>query len=171
MADVPFKTAMNPEAQHVIDRLGLEPLPAEGGYFRAVWTSATLLPSGRAAASAIYFLLTPGEFSAWHRLAAEELWHFAAGDPIDHVQLDPATGRVAVARLGPEVATGDLPQLLVRGGVWQGARLAPGGRRGWALVGCTVSPAWDQAEFELGNADDLCRTFPGNDVWVRELTR
>jgi uncharacterized protein len=162
---------MNPEAQQVIARLGLEPLPVEGGYFRAIWTSRTLLVSGRAAASSIYFLMTPGEFSALHRLAAEEIWHFHAGDAIEHVQMDPAVGRVTTVRLGPDVLAGDQPQRWISSGVWQGARIAPGGRRGWALAGCTVSPAWDQAEFELGNADALRLAFPGNDALVRELTR
>lgn len=155
----------------MIDRLGLEPLPVEGGYFRAGWTSRVLLPSGRAAASSIYFLMTPDGFSALHRLAGEELWHFHAGDAVEHVQMDPATGQVTVVRLGPEVLAGDQPRLVVPGGVWQGARLAPDGLRGWCLIGCMVAPAWDPAEFELGNADALRRAFPGNDGWVRELTR
>lgn len=155
----------------MIDRFRLEPLPVEGGYFRAVWTSRTLLASGRAAASSIYFLLTPSEFSALHRLAADELWQFHVGDALEHVQMDPASGGVTTVRLGPDVLMGDEPQRLVPGGVWQGARIAPGGRCGWALVGCTVSPAWDQTEFELGSADALRRAFPGNDALVRELTR
>ena len=162
------------EARRVIAQLGLVPLPHEGGYFREIWTSATRLPSGRATASAIYFVLTPEAFSAFHRMAAEELWHFHAGDAVEHVQLDsrPAGASIAiVTRLGPDLLGSDQPWLSVGSNVWQGARLAAGAIRGWALVSCTVSPAWDQAEFELGDADALCRIFPAAATWVRDLTR
>src|SRR5687767_4055852 len=116
---------MTPEARQIIAQLELAPLPREGGYFRVVWTSTTRLPSGRAGTSAIYFLITDDDFSALHRLRAEELWHFHAGDAVDHVQLDPANKSVTRIRLGPDVLARDQPQLIVRGGVWQGARLAP----------------------------------------------
>jgi uncharacterized protein len=166
-----FKQPMNAAAEQVISKLGLAPLPHEGGYFRAAWTSATLLPSGRPAASAIFFLMTAEGFSALHRFGAEELWHFLSGDAVEHVQLDPHDGRVSVARLGSDVLAGDASVLRVGKNIWQGARLASGGRQGWALLGCTVSPAWDQAEFELGNAAALRLAFPGNDALVRKLTR
>jgi predicted cupin superfamily sugar epimerase len=162
---------MNSEARQVIARLGLAPLPHEGGYFREIWTSSARLPSGRGMASAIYFLLMPNEFSAFHRMAAEELWNFHSGDPVEHVQLDAKTGGAIITRLGPEILNGDRPWLVVPGNVWQGARIVPGGGRGWALVSCGVAPAWDRAEFELGNASELRRLFPANDGLVRELTR
>jgi uncharacterized protein len=166
-----FKAAMNDAARNVIARLGLLPLPLEGGYFRATWQSAAFLPSGRATASAIYFLMTPGEFSALHRMAAEEVWHFYAGDAVEHTQLDPRNGSVTTTRLGTDILAGAHPQLSVRGSVWQGASLAPHHRHGWALLGCTVSPAWDQAEFELGDRRSLLLAFPGNESRIRELTR
>ncbi|MEO7415040.1 MAG: cupin domain-containing protein [Opitutaceae bacterium] len=163
---------MNAAAQQVITRLGLAPLPVEGGFFRSLWTSASKLPSGRGAASSIYFLMTPDGFSALHRMAvSEEIWHFYSGDAVKHVQFDPHQGRVSITRLGPDVLGGELPQLLVPGGVWQGACLAPGGSHGWALIGCIVSPAWDPADFELGDRHALGSAFPGNDGLVRELTR
>lgn len=162
---------MNAEAKRVIAQLGLVPLPQEGGYFRELWTSSARLPGGRCAASAIYFLMTPEGFSAWHRLAAEERWFFHAGDVVEHVRLDPPSGRLTVTRLGAAVLRKEVPQLTVPAGVWQGARLAPRGKRGWALLGCTVCPGWDRAEFELADADLLCAAFPANDSWVRKLTR
>ncbi|MEO6567826.1 MAG: cupin domain-containing protein [Opitutaceae bacterium] len=163
---------MSPEAQQVIVQLGLAPLPVEGGFFRRLWTSTAKLPSGREAASSIYFLLTADDFSALHRMmVSEEIWHFHAGDAVDHAQFDPQQARVFLTKLGGNVLAGEFPQLLVRSGVWQGARLAPGGRHGWALIGCTVSPAWDPADFELGDRTALSAAFPENAALVRELTR
>jgi predicted cupin superfamily sugar epimerase len=64
-----------------------------------------------------------------------------------------------------------VPQLAVRGGTWQAARIAPGGERGWALLGCSLAPAWDETEFELANAAALLPLFPRDAEWVRELAR
>lgn len=157
---------MNDEARRIIAELKLEPLAQEGGYFRQTWRSAE--------GSAILFLLTEAGFSALHRMAQDELWHFHAGDPVEHVQLGLAGQTAAsVARLGSAVLAGERPQVAVRRGTWQGARLAAGGGagRGWALVGCTVTPAWDERGFELGRREELLRAFPGAESWVRALTR
>lgn len=176
---------MNAEAEKIIAQLGLEPLPQEGGFFRRTWTSATRLADGRAAGSAIWFLLTADSFSALHRIQSEELWHFHAGDAVEHMQLlrpannpepvaglDPADGPARVNVLGPELAAGQRPQLVVPGGVWQGARLAAGTPvHGWALLGCTVTPAWADGEFELGNRAALTKEFPGATGWIGALTR
>ena len=176
---------MNAEAEKIIAQLGLEPLPREGGFFRQTWVSSTQLANGRAAGSAIWFLLTPGDFSALHRLPAEELWHFYSGDPVEHVQLfrpaqnpepveglDPATREARVTRLGLEFDAREVSQLVVPGGVWQGARIAPGPNpRGWALLGCTLTPAWDEREFELGSRAALTREFPAAAGWIAALTR
>jgi predicted cupin superfamily sugar epimerase len=138
---------VNAAAENIIAQLRLAPLPREGGYFRQTWLSETRLANGRAAGSAIWFLLTAEDFSALHRLQVVERWHFHAGDPVEHVQLTP--GRVAgrVTVLGAEAPTNQLP-LVVPVGVWQGARLRPEARtRGWALVGCTLAPAWEDKDF------------------------
>lgn len=162
---------MNAGAQQIIAKLGLKPLPREGGFYRLTWVSAERLASGRAAGSAIYFLMTREEFSALHRLRVEELWHFYAGDSIEHVQLDPRDGTLRQTRLGAEVGAEDVHQLVVPVGVWQGARLRPKGCHGWALLGCTLSPAWDEAEFEVADRGALAREFPAHASLVRELTR
>ena len=163
---------MNAEAEKIIAQLGLAPLPREGGFFRPSWVSTARLANGRAAGSAIWFLLTADDFSALHRMPAEELWHFYAGDPVEHVTLDTAAGTARVTVLGPELLAGQQPQLTVPGGVWQGARLLPTGRqRGWALLGCTVTPAWDEREFELGSRAALLGEFPGAAGWIGALTR
>lgn len=162
---------MNTEALKVIAKLGLMPLPREGGFYRLTWISAERLTSGRAAGSAIFFLITRDEFSGLHRMRAEELWHFHAGDAVDHVQLDPADQSLSRTQLGGNVLAGEVPQLIVPGGIWQGAKLAPRAERGWALLGCTLSPAWDEAEFELAQRNALAREFPLQAELVREFTR
>ena len=152
--------------------LGLAPLAHEGGYFRQTWR--------REASSAIYFLLTQEDFSALHRLRrADETWHFYAGDTLQHAMLGPGDAVARLTTLGNDVLAGETPQLLVPAGVWQGARLAPSGkgapatapRAGWALVGCTLAPAWDDKDFELADRAALEREFPGAAALIRALTR
>ncbi len=156
------------EVAELIARLGLRPLPREGGWFAPVWRSEQRLAGAalparygggeRVAASSILYLLAGHEFSALHRLRSDEVWHFHAGDAVELFRLDPANGSGSWARLGAAVLAGDAPQLVVRHGVWQGARLAAGGR--WALVGCTMAPGWDEADFDLGRRADLVATWP-----------
>ena len=151
----------------LIARLGLEPLPHEGGFFRQTWRNDT--------ASAILFLMTPRDFSALHAIAQDEVWHFHAGDPIEHMQLDSQTGVIRVTRLGGNLLDGDQPQLVVPAGVWQGARLDPAAAgaatRGFALVGCSVSPPWDEHGFVLGSRTALTRAFPAEAARIAALTR
>ena len=162
---------MNAEAARVVTKLGLLPLPYEGGFFTQTWRSSVLLPGGRSTGSAIYFLVTPSDFSALHRLRTEELWCFHAGDPVEHCQLGSAASKAHCTLLGADVAGDQTAQLLVRSDVWQGARLAPGGTRGWALMSCFMAPAWDEREFELGARPDLLRDFPAAAEQIHGLTR
>jgi uncharacterized protein len=156
---------VNQAARDLIATLQLSPLPHEGGFFRQTWST----PAG----TAIYFLMTSGDFSALHRLRTDEVWHFYAGDGVEHVVLDPATGRVETTRLGPgrPPALPGACQLVARGGVWQGARLAPGGDQGWALLGCTMAPPWTEEGFELGDRAALLREFPAATDGILALTR
>jgi len=168
----PLSTPVHAEAREVIAALRLAHLPGEGGFVRQTWRGE--------AGSAAYYLMTGTEFSALHRLRAHEVWHFYAGDAVEHVTLHPQTGVAGVARLGASLDAGEQPQLAVPGGVWQGARLArapveagpsTGLRAGWALVGCTLTPAWDEHDFELGGCEALLRQFPASAEWIRALTR
>lgn len=145
-------------AAEIIDLLQLQPLPDEGGFFRQTYASAPLAGGARPAATAIYFLITPDGFSALHRMQADEIWHFYAGDPVEHLMIDPAAGTGAITRLASGLERGRRPQLAVPGGSWQGARLEPGGR--WALLGCTMAPGWDDRDFELGRRSALITRFP-----------
>ena len=171
-------TGMNEDAAQLIAQLGLEPLPREGGFFRRIWTGETQLANGRRAGSAITFLLTPTDFSALHRMPTDELWFFHAGDAVEHVQLQPDGPSPIVTVLGANFAGGQTPQLIVRGGAWQGAHLsqqATAGsadtQHGWALMSCTMAPAWDETEFELGDRGALLRDFSEAAPWIFRLTR
>ena len=156
--------------------LRLEPLEREGGCFAETYRSALTLPPGaspaigapRALASAIYYLLEPGSFSALHRLRADELFHFYLGDPVEMLQLGPGA-ESRVLTLGTDLAAGARPQALVPAGVWQGSRLAAGGR--WALLGTTVAPAYDPDDFELGRRADLAARWPERRALIEALTR
>ena len=155
-----------PEA---IELLGLQPHP-EGGHFRETYRSEQIIqtPFGRRAAStAILYLLTGGEFSAFHRVRSDELFHFYAGDPADLVLLDEAGCRTIT--LGADVAAGQQPQTLVPGGTWQALRLTSGAT--WSLMGCTVAPGFEFEDFELVRRDELTATFPAQADLIAQLTR
>lgn len=159
------------EAERIIARLGLVPHPKEGGWFRETYRAAetlapsALTPSGlapryaaaRAVSTAIYYLLTPTSFSALHRLASDEVFHFYAGDAVEQLRLFPK-GAGNVVNIGNDLAAGQRPQTVVPRGVWQGARLAAGGR--YALLGCTVAPGFDYADYEAGNRQALSQAYP-----------
>ena len=167
---------MNAAAEKIIVELRLAPLPHEGGFFRRTWVSQQTLADGRAAGSAILFLIAPDEFSALHRLATDEIWHFHAGDTVEHLQLDPRDGTALRTRLGPDLAAGHQSQLIVRGGIWQGARPAPGASgqgapAGWALLGCVMAPAWEENEFTLGRREELKRIFPAHADLITAFSR
>ncbi len=163
-------------AQQVIDRLGLEPHVAEGGYFRETYRSplrhlAQSLPSEyggeRNASTAIYYFLTPDTFSAIHRVRSDEVFHFYAGDPVEMLQLR-QDGSTAVVAIGSDLAAGQTPQVVVPAGAWQGCRLVPGGR--WALMGCTVAPGFDYADFEAAVRTELLRDYPEQAELITVLT-
>ena len=147
----------------LVEALGLQPHP-EGGWFRETWRSGiTLHPDGydgeRASATAIYFLLGPGDESRWHVVRSAEIWLWHSGSPL-HLQLggDGATPgqdgqdgqdgqEPTTLTLGPDVSTGHQPQAVVPPGVWQRAR--PVDREGETLVSCVVSPGFDFADFRM----------------------
>ncbi|MEO6224244.1 MAG: cupin domain-containing protein [Sphingomicrobium sp.] len=134
-------------AEQLIAALGLAPHP-EGGWFRETWRAAAH-EGERAAASAVYYLIQPGEESQWNRVDADEIWLWHAGDPIDLMIADSDDGPVRPVRLGGRVGEGEHPQVIVPAGVWQSARPVPGGETGYTLISCIVAPAFEFAGFEL----------------------
>ena len=129
-------------ARAIIGALGLAPHP-EGGWFRETWRDEAA-EGERAAGTAIYYLLEPGQVSRWHRVDATEIWHWYAGAPLD-MALSPDGRERRQAVLGPDLTAGERPQVIVPAGWWQSA--AP--RGGYTLAGCTVSPAFEFSGFEL----------------------
>jgi hypothetical protein len=151
--------------------LNLEPHPAEGGFYRRTYASegTAELPGGaRSLSTAIYYLLEPGTFSAMHVLASDEIFHFYLGDLVEMLQLHPG-GRSAVFTLGPDLAAGQHVQLVVPAGVWQGSRLIAGGKV--ALLGCTVTPGFDFADYRGAIYAELAAKWPTEAERIRALTR
>jgi predicted cupin superfamily sugar epimerase len=145
-----LKTALS--AAEVIRLLNLKPHP-EGGHFRETFRDASLIflprqakenAEGRAASTAIYFLLARGARSHWHRIDVVEVWHFYAGAPLA-LDIAPETGARSRVTLGNDFAAGERPQAMVPAHAWQAAETLGE----WTLVGCTVAPGFDFTKFEL----------------------
>lgn len=133
-------------AREIIETLGLAPHP-EGGWYAETWRAPA--PSGaRAAGTAIYYLLERGQRSHWHRVDAAEIWHWYAGGPLS-LSISPDGRDCRTLPLGPDLDAGERPQRLVPPGCWQSA--SPLGD--WTLAGCTVTPAFEFAGFEMAPPD------------------
>jgi predicted cupin superfamily sugar epimerase len=159
-------------AADLVRELKLQPHP-EGGYFRETYRAGETLSAlprrfagERSISTAIYFLLEAGQCSHLHRIRSDEVWHFYEGDPLLVVEIDPA-GALKTTRLG-NPAQGGTYQHMVPAGAWFGATLAEGGR--FALVGCTVAPGFDFADFELVDQAALLAEYPAHQDWIHRLT-
>jgi predicted cupin superfamily sugar epimerase len=158
-------------ASEIKQLLQLEPHPREGGSFRQTWVSSVWCeaPQGdRSTGTAIYYLLETSIFSEMHMLSSDEVFHFYLGDPVEMLQLWPS-GESRVVRLGPDLAAGEQVQVVVPAGVWQGTRLVGDGKV--ALLGCTVSPGFDYADYRSGSYDELSERWPKQVERIRALTR
>ena len=162
--------------KHWIEKLQLEPHP-EGGYFRQTYRSEIMiareaLPAefggARAASTAIYFLLESENFSAFHRLRSDEVWHFYAGSPLVVEVIEPIGLRSSIL-LGEDPDAGQVFQAVVRAGCWFASHIADS--KGWALVGCTVAPGFDFEDFEMGKREELVKEFPRHRDLIERLTR
>ena len=129
-------------ADEIIARLGLAPHP-EGGHYRQTWVDDTA--TGRPSGTCIYFLLKAGERSHWHRVDAVEIWHFHSGAPLVLSLAATGAGPAEDHRLGPDLASGEEPQVIVPKDHWQAARTTGD----WTLVSCTVSPGFRFEGFDL----------------------
>lgn len=131
-------------ADDIIKALNLTPHP-EGGYYRQTWQAD--ISVGRAAGTCIYFLLTKDQSSHWHRVDSTEIWHFYAGSPIILRLSDTDQGPPTEHVLGPNLITGQSPQIIVPVQHWQSAKC----QGDWSLVGCTVSPGFEFDGFHLAD--------------------
>ncbi len=133
---------MDLSADDIIALLDLQPHP-EGGHFRETWRANA--PEGeRASGTAIYFLLKAGEVSHWHQVDATEIWHWYAGAPLE-LSIAEEGRKPEATTLGPDLVTGQRPQLIVPAHAWQSATSLGD----WTLVGCTVSPGFEFEGFKL----------------------
>jgi uncharacterized protein len=163
-------------AEYWIEKLRLEPHP-EGGYFSQTYKAdltlaQTALPSGftggRAASTAIYFLLEGENFSAFHRLRSDEVWHFYDGSPLVVHVIEPE-GKVSRILLGRDVDAGQILQAVVKAGCWFASHVADWSS--FALVGCTVAPGFEFADFEMGRREELMERYPLHAELIERLTR
>ncbi|HEX9449485.1 MAG TPA: cupin domain-containing protein [Dongiaceae bacterium] len=162
-------------AEVLIEQLGLLPHP-EGGFFRETYRAALCIDGhalppdfadARNASTAIYYLLAQGDRSRFHRIRSDEVWHFYLGDPLQVVELTEA-GDAQMTLLGTNLNAGQVPQHVVPAGRWFGACPTPGSS--FSLVGCTVAPGFDFADFEMASRDHLRRDYPRARDWIERLT-
>ena len=165
----------HPKAAWLIRHLDLRPHP-EGGWYRESYRATDILAGNalpprytgeRNASTAIYFLLTTDVFSALHRLNSDEVWHFYSGNPLTIHSLD-TDGNYTPLKLGSNPEEGDLFQTLIPSGTWFGATVD--GKDGYALVGCTVAPGFEFADFTMAKQDDLLDRYPQHAGLIKRLT-
>ncbi|MFT6879391.1 MAG: putative cupin superfamily sugar epimerase [Psychromonas sp.] len=162
------------EAAYWIQKLALIPHP-EGGFYRETYRSEdslVLMVDGlekrRHYATGIYFLMETSNFSAFHRIKSDELWHFYAGDPLEVFFIDDSGGLQRLL-LGQNPENGEKLQALVPANLWFASRPLKNSR--YSLVGCTVSPGFDFDDFEMAQSEVLTHKFPIHQVIIEELTR
>lgn len=160
--------------EELVKHFQLLPHP-EGGYYKETYRSATqvnneCLPADfngpRSLSTAIYFLLTRGNFSAFHRIPSDECWHFYQGSPLN-VYMISGDGKLSIIRLGNDIHAGEVFQAVVPAGCW----FASESTGDFSLVGCTVSPGFDFRDFELAYAEKLAKLYPQHDTTIRRLCR
>ena len=165
------------DTEMLVRHLQLLPHP-EGGFYRETYRStqgipADALPAGfegsRSFATAIYYLLGEGQFSAFHRIRSDETWHYYAGSSALHIHVLDAEGGYQCIALGSRIDQGDVFQTTIPAGAWFASEPAEG--RGFAFVGCTVAPGFDFRDFEMAETGQLEAAYPGRRDLVRRLCR
>jgi uncharacterized protein len=165
-----------PSVQQLIKEFDLLPHP-EGGYYKETYRSAEMIPAtalserfpaNRNLSTAIYFLLEQGNFSAFHRIKSDECWHFYAGDAL-FVHIIHLNGELETVAIGNDISKGQKFQHVVPAGCWFASEPAPGSI--FSFVGCTVSPGFDFADFELAEADTLIKEYPEHELLIKRLCR
>jgi predicted cupin superfamily sugar epimerase len=155
------------EAARLVKKLGLERHP-EGGHFRQTYESDLQVSiegygGPRRAGTAIYYLLDGNEFSAFHRIKSDEIWHHYAGGPVTLYAIG-GDGRLSKVKMSKGT-----PQAVIKANTWFAAALD--GKRSYCLLGCTVSPGFHYDDFELARRDDLVRTYPQHKRLIERYTK
>jgi predicted cupin superfamily sugar epimerase len=159
------------KAEEVINKLGLVPLPLEGGFFRETYRSDRLVDSeiGRKTEStAIYYLVTEKSFSLLHTVDQEEIFHFYAGSPVKMLQI--VDGKAVYITLGNDLTRDHVPQVVVPMGIWQGTKLLHSSQDAWALLGCTVAPGFEYENFHMKTRKELTELYPSLSTHIAEFT-
>ena len=164
-------------AKEVIEKLKLQPHQGEGGYFLETYRSNKKImvdydknDNERNYSTAIYYLLTPDNFSSLHRIKQDEIFHFYGGDPVELVVFK-NKDKANIITIGNNFIEDEKPQVLVPSCCWQGLRLKEGYKHGWCLMGTTVSPGFDFRDFEIGDRDQLLSKFPNHKEIILKYTR
>jgi uncharacterized protein len=164
------------DANYWIDKLQLIPHP-EGGFYRQTYRSELTIaqaglpasfPASRCAGTAIYFLLEGENFSAFHRLRSDEVWHFYAGAAL-MVHVISQQGKYSTILLGEDLDSGQVLQAVVPAGCWFASHVADW--KSFAVVGCTVSPGFEFEDFELAKREELISLYPQHRAVIERLTR
>jgi uncharacterized protein len=167
---------MTKDAAYWIQKLALQPHP-EGGYYRQSYRADLVLAKeslppqfrgSRPASTGIYFLLEGENFSAFHRLRSDELWHFYIGGPVV-VHVIETNGQYFAVQLGSDPEAGEVLQAVVKAGCWFASEVKDG--KSFAVVGCTVSPGFDFDDFEMARREELGRSYPQHREVIERLTR
>ncbi len=162
--------------QELVEQLELTEHP-EGGFYKETYRSAGSIPQDvlgdiftgeRNYSTGIYFLLTTGNFSAFHRIRQDEMWHFYEGDPLIIHMIDQA-GKYSTQEIGLNLHRNQLPQFVVPKNIWFASEVLENGT--YSLVGCTVSPGFDFEDFELAKRDQFINNFPQHEEIIQRLTR
>ena len=163
----------NKKAQYLRERLDLSELPGEGGYYKETYRSdkTIILPSEtdgeRSISTSIYYLLDGTQFSAFHRLKSDEIWHFYIGSSITLYIINKMEN-LSEVKLGSNIEKGELFQIQVRAESWFAATVND--ISSYALIGCTVSPGFDYLDFELGDRKKLIERYPQHKSIIEKLT-
>lgn len=164
-------------AEQIIKFFRMQPLRKEGGYYVETYRCAERIkkeslperyPGDRNLGSVILYLLTSKSISLLHRLKSDEMFHFYFGQPVTMLQLYP-DGKSEIITLGHKILEEQKVQVVVPAGIWQGAFVQPGGK--FALLGCSVAPAFEEEDFEIGNRNDLLSKYPDLREMILKLTR
>jgi predicted cupin superfamily sugar epimerase len=161
-------------AKELIERYNLQAHPEGGHYLQTYYSTETItadvLPGrfggDRCFSTAIYFLLAGKQFSAFHRIKSDELWHFYNGVGL-HIYVLHPDGKGEVLKLGDDLANGYSFQQVVPAGCWFASK--PVDENGFSFVGCTVSPGFDFADFEMAKKNELIKQYPQYEDWIEIL--
>jgi hypothetical protein len=164
------------EIKTIIEKLLLLPHP-EGGYYRETYRSKGSInreclgrdfQGDRNFSTCIYYLLTSDSYSAFHRIKQDEGWHFYEGSPVELHLISP-DGIYTKVTLGRDFNSDETPQFVIPGGTWFAAAVSAADS--YSLVGCTVAPGFDFADFELASCEDLLRHFPQHKRIIEKFCR